>query len=440
MTEDYEYFANKLPDRVYISKAFDSFDELSARKLRIVSRVFDHGESHEVATVKGEVVLRVTAGQRDEVRATFYEDSREMRNLTIQRFTTKSGRPHQRTHFTFRGEEIDRLYNLLRIITHVPLYGEIKARIDDAELESMLAAIDARDRHIPRELSLELDDKHILEHLVISEDEKRKFFRDNREIVLEIFSNEITWADVATLAYRKRQLDRFEQLLEDHNYFDARVQELGNRGEEAVWQEFFEDNPWIFGYGLNYIFTSRLDNRKLEQVVAGSYLGQSGKRVDALMKTRGLISSLCFVEIKTHKTPLLHDRSPYRTESWRVSTELAGGVSQVQKTAQKAVETIWTKLELSNAKGDPTGEYAFLYQPKAYLVIGSLEQFSTAAGVNEQKFSSFELFRRNIVNPEIITYDELFERACFIVQHSEGERPFTSDDYGTQDEEDEVPF
>jgi hypothetical protein len=64
----------------------------------------------------------------------------------------------------------------------------------------------------------------------------------------------------------------------------------------------------------------------------------------------------------------------------------------------------------------------FLYQPKAFLIIGSLEQFKTEHGINEDKYSSFELFRKHITNPEIITFDELFERARYIVEFSEQEK------------------
>jgi hypothetical protein len=41
------------------------------------------------------------------------------------------------------------------------------------------------------------------------------------------------------------------------------------------------------------------------------------------------------------------------------------------------------------------------------------------------KFRSFELFRRNIWRPEIVTFDELFQRAKFIVDHSEEELAMT---------------
>jgi len=117
----------------------------------------------------------------------------------------------------------------------------------------------------------------------------------------------------------------------------------------------------------------------------------------------------------------LYHTKPYRAESWRVSEELAGSVAQSQKTVQKAIKDIRTKIEIESDFGEPTGETAFLYQPKAYVVIGCLDEFRTDKDVNEQKYSSFELFRRNIVNPEIITFDELYERAKFIVQYSEAE-------------------
>jgi hypothetical protein len=211
----------------------------------------------------------------------------------------------------------------------------------------------------------------------------------------------------------------FDKLLSDETYFERIKNEWGKRGPEAVWQQYFENNPWIFGYGLNYIYLSKLDDKKLEQVVAGFSISQGGKRVDGLMKTRGLISSLCFIEIKTHKTNLLHNTKAYRNESWRISDELGGSISQIQKTVQKAVKDIQTKIEFETDFGEPTGETAFLFQPKSFVVVGSLNEFLTDNGINEQKFSSFELFRRNITSPEIITFDELFERAKYIVKYSE---------------------
>jgi len=249
-------------------------------------------------------------------------------------------------------------------------------------------------------------------------EEVRGFLLKNQNILAEILKNNITKEDIIALAYRKEQLDIFNKLLSDRSYFETHKSQFNLKGDEAVWQRFFEKNTWIFGYGLNYIFTSPLSDLKLEQVVQGHSFFQRGKRVDALLATRGLISSFCFVEIKTHSTSLVESES-YRPACYAISRELSGAVSQIQKTVQKAVTNIRTKLELTTENGDPTGDFTYLYQPRSFIVVGMLSEFQTANGTNEEKFSSFELFRQNINNPEIITFDELYERAKFIVQRSE---------------------
>jgi len=126
------------------------------------------------------------------------------------------------------------------------------------------------------------------------------------------------------------------------------------------------------------------------------------------------------VEIKKPGDPLLKEvKNPYRSECWQLSDELNGGISQSQKNSQKTIESIGTKLQLKKEDGTPTGGIIFSYLPKSYLIIGNLKQFVTEKGINEEKYSSFELYRKNIINPEIITFDELFERAKFIVEANE---------------------
>lgn len=392
MTSDYEYFLNKRPNRIYISKAFAEssiFDSFQNRILRILSKVTDSEESYEVAKLKGETVLQRTPGGRYEIKAVFYQDSREIKQLTIQRFTTQNGNPGK-TCFTFSGDQIDKLYNLLQFIQYIELESGEKQRLDD----------------------------DLINEWLLSVDEKRNFFLRDLDLVAEIAAHNVTKSDIIALGYRKSQLKEFEALLNDALFFDQKMRQEKVRGPEGLWQRFFENNPWIFGYGLQQVFLSQLDGKKLEQVTSGHNVHQSGKRVDAFVKTRGYISSLCFIEIKTHRTSLLH-KDAYRAECWNVSAELAGSIAQVQKTVQKAVKELQTRLDFEESDGVPTGEVAFMYQPKAYVVIGSLQEFVKDGYINEQKFSSFELFRRNITNPEIVTFDELFERAKNIVEHSQ---------------------
>ena len=131
-----------------------------------------------------------------------------------------------------------------------------------------------------------------------------------------------------------------------------------------------------------------------------------------------MINSLCFIEIKTHKTELL-TKEPYRKGCWATSTELSGAVSQIQNTVSLATQNIYDKIQLRNTNGDLTGEEIFNFQPKAFLIIGKLDEFKNEYGVNSDKYRSFELFRKSIFSPEIITFDELYERAKYIVNKND---------------------
>jgi hypothetical protein len=73
------------------------------------------------------------------------------------------------------------------------------------------------------------------------------------------------------------------------------------------------------------------------------------------------------------------------------------------------------KLVPNDGFGGPTGEVLFNIQPRSCLIIGDLLQFHIDLGINEDKFRSFELYRRNTARPKILIFDELLERARFII-------------------------
>ena len=398
---EYEIFLNKRTDKIYMSKSFDAtqlkqsveegITELS-RPIRYISKVLDC-EQHQFIKIGKEIVLRVTSSARQEITAKFYEDTRGIFTLQIQKFSTDTGNPHQ-TYFTFVGDEIGKLYNFIRNIPLLPITGKEKQQFEDKYLDKII-----------------LTKQHLL-----------KFISEQPEIIPELLNelqkNNISQSDIKGLGHRKEQLEVFRNMLYTENYFENLKAELKIDKDESVWQNFFEANPWILGYGLNYVFKSPLEGKKLEQVTKGNDAFSAGKRVDLFMRTRGIINSLCFGEIKTHKTPLLKQvKDAYRRECWAAGEHLAGGIAQIQKTVQISLRNIQTKTPLKKENGDLTGEEVYLYQPKSFLLIGSLEEFKGEHGINEDKFSSFELFRRGMHNPEILTFDELFERAKHIIKN-----------------------
>ncbi len=375
------------PGKTYISPQLNDFGN-PERKVRIATKLIEHPSTYAFAQIKEELVLRHKDGAKSCITAKFFEDDRRMFVLSIQGYTVASGKPHNAS-FAFTGDEIGKLVEFLNHIQAMPLVTSGPIKISDEDLR----------------------------RVVLSNVQARALFHDNQELFAEFVRSEITKEDVVAVGYRKRQLQAFQKLLEEPDYFEE-VKARKQCSTEAVWQRFFEKNPWIFGYGLSYIHLSGLDDKKLEQTVHGHTVSEHGKRVDALLRTRGVISSLCFVEIKTHKTALLQSE-PYRQGCWAPSAELSGGVSQIQGTVALATETIRSKLSLTDESGNPTGEEAFNYYPKSFLVVGSLQEFVSPNGVNDERYRSFELFRKNTISPEIITFDELYERAKFIVHQNE---------------------
>lgn len=383
--DDLKFMAGRVPGRSYMSKVF--VDPIGSRARRFFHRVFDQSCEVEAVRISGEDVVRTTRGGRVQVRALVLEDSREIDHIVLMKSDTKSGKPHK-TQISLQKSDVPALLKFLAAVAYVDRGGDEGSYVEDKDLVQLLT----------------------------NPSLKRRFFSQDVELAKQVAMEESSAADFVAVGYRRRQLGEFRRYLDDESYFTTCVSACGGSAER-VWQRFFERNPWIFGYGLQYRFMTPLDSYggKLELPVAGPSIDGVGKRTDAVMKTRGAISAMCFVEIKHHRTELLHQvTKPHRSGTWAVSQELTGGIIQVQQTLDRAMETGRREWMGRSKNGDPTGESVFRVQPKAILVIGRLDEFVTEYGVNQEKSSSFEHFRAQVRSPEIVTFDELYERARFI--------------------------
>lgn len=210
--------------------------------------------------------------------------------------------------------------------------------------------------------------------------------------------------DLATkLSYSKIQADRKKSLTEFEN-------NLNEDKSESYWQNFFENNQWIFGYGLKYQFLHLLQE---QPNYGGTDVSSKGaQKGDYLLHSSAEVKFTVPVEIKKPETPLFaHTRNGdlaiYRNGVPIIHYELTGAVSQVQVNSKT-----W-EIEGSNNQQNSENlnkEKIFTHSPKGILVIGNTRQLDSY-----EKRKAFELYRSNIHNPEIITFDELYERAKYIV-------------------------
>jgi len=185
---------------------------------------------------------------------------------------------------------------------------------------------------------------------------------------------------------------------------------LSNLGEhtEPEWQAFLEKNEWIFGYGLRYRYLAILQR---ECHVSGTDLDGKNSVISDFLVSDTRFTKL--VELKRPDTPLFKS-GKNRSEAWQLSGELTDAVSQI--LCQKAH---WELASQSNCyKSDGNKITESTYDVDCILLIGTSEQFSGDDKESDIKRKTIELYRRNMRNIEIIFFDELLDRARFIVEGS----------------------
>jgi len=222
------------------------------------------------------------------------------------------------------------------------------------------------------------------------------------EVIRQLAQSPELHHDIYAVATKREALQEFATRLASH------------KTSEAEWQAFFERNSWIFGHGLNYVFLGKI-GEKLETRTTGASFNRPGKRTDGFLRTRAEISQYVLVEIKKSNTELLQN-SPYRPGCWSVSNELSAAVTQSQKTTFEFTRDHF-RDELKDDLGNNTGNIVYAVEPKNFLVVGNLGQLKG----NDDRVACFELYRRNIRSPEILTFDELYCRASCIVENISNE-------------------
>lgn len=237
-------------------------------------------------------------------------------------------------------------------------------------------------------------------------------YQHEPEAMRALIEGDATARDVVAVAHRQAVVKQFRRMLEDQAFFEELKVTLG-KSHEAVWQDFFETNPWLLGLGLSEHLLLAWDPTKLEQTVVGQSISGPGKRTDALLRTAGSVRLLAFAEIKHHQTPLLASTA-YRSGCWAPDKEVVGAVAQSQGTVQLAGEQIREALKKAASDVSLSGALSasHFYQPRSFVVAGTLRQFVDETGeVDVERVRSFELYRRHVTDPVILTFDEVLARA-----------------------------
>lgn len=171
-----------------------------------------------------------------------------------------------------------------------------------------------------------------------------------------------------------------------------------NNGDEEFWQRRFTENPWILAQAISFPVILFKDKA---YVGGKTIMNCNGNIIDYLYKNKMTENSV-LIEIKTPTTKILGAK--YRGNSFSMSTDLTGGISQLHSYRDSLMRESHDLLS-------KTPEDLRIYYPKCLLVIGSFKSEMDS----EDKIKAFENFRSQQMNMEIITFDEILERIKAIV-------------------------
>lgn len=379
--DDTDYFKLRKSGKTYISKVF-KFDEKDTERLRQVRMVLEGSDSLHLGEIEGALCLRLSGEKRKtQVTALVTQDNQQVRRVSLLTYQSRKNdwvQGYEKDEFTFRSDEFQRLLSFLNQIGFVDLSNEENFQIEDiSERAGPKAIIDASDRGIVESV--------------------RNMNEDQRDALLDALRGSLSTDEVNVLLGRRDGLKEFT----DHI--------CACDWTESDWQDFFEREQWVFGYGLDYRIMRQFD-REMVVGIGGGTDNRNKPIVDFL----GTFTDYTvLVEIKRPDTRIFKNSKGGRAGTWEFSVEFTGAVSQIIQ--QKAE---WLSFARSGDHWSKDGQKlaARTRNAKSVLVIGSLNEFAGDGRDANIMRDTFELFRRENRTIDILTFDELLERARFITQ------------------------
>lgn len=389
------FFDGRLEHRTYLSRSFKNFAGRDrGEPSRFVCKVFEKTNTPE-QNITGQETVEVTdfpanmEYKRRQLKVQVVREPGVVREIRIQARRKDLNDTKLDDLVILNREGSNKLIDLIRNLDSIPVSGDTTSRVDDDVLTRILG----------------------------DQGELQRLYEHNPGAIQALVETETSAAEIKELKNRRDVVDTMQSWLDDDEAFAEAKAAAG--GAEKAWQNLLEANPWVLGVGLGGRLYTTWDEGKLEQTVRGANLQTSGKRADAFLVSNGLLRSVALAEIKHPDTPLLA-KDQYRSDVYGISREFSGAIAQAQETVRAAKESLAGWIAERDSEGGNTGDGAFLVEPRSFLVIGSMSDLFSAEGNRiDAKFRNFESFRSNLKAPEVLTFDELVERARWNVELAE---------------------
>ncbi len=221
-----------------------------------------------------------------------------------------------------------------------------------------------------------------------------EFSTDDKKAIQELFEK----LSLATNFLNKSTLDKTKEIV-DVKYLQEALKKFqkliqansDSKSLEKKWQQFLQEHSWIF----SSLFAQPVILYQREAYVGGKRIDNTNGKFNDFLIKNSLSNNVSFLEIKTHKTPLLEGKSYRGDDVFSASKDLTGCIAQVLNQRDNFQKEFYANQGKSNAKNFET------FNSKCIVLIGSIANLSKA------QLHSFELFRSNCKDVEVVSFDEL---------------------------------
>ena len=246
---------------------------------------------------------------------------------------------------------------------------------------------------------------------------KDKNERDKVQDLIDFFNNtDLTSSDIKSITFenRKKDLIKFFHLLKNinncHEIYTKKYKLP--RGEEHIWHHFLKEHDWILCLNSDIKFIRDLYPE--QNIGMGDSNGGNSPIIDFV----GLSEYTTLIESKHSNTKIFKQtKSKGRAQTWDFTPDFIESVSQA--LAQKFDFEKYFDQKNMKSNGVRIDKSKIIsIDPKTVVLIGNKKHefpLNDLEDINFIKNKTFERYRRNNRNLEILTFDELFERSYHIV-------------------------
>jgi hypothetical protein len=175
-------------------------------------------------------------------------------------------------------------------------------------------------------------------------------------------------------------------------------------GDEEFWQQLIKNNSWT----ISQVFSFPIVILDQKAYLGGKEItNQGGNIIDFIFKNE-LTNNTILVEIKTPMSPIFGGK--YRGNAYSLDKEITGAINQLLNYKDELQKSFYTLARGENS------DYK-VFNPRCLLIVGSIENEKP----NNNQLKSFDLFRNDQRNIDIITFDEFFKKVDYLIKILENE-------------------